>query len=163
MYSGVYVGTDPLIIDDGNLLNAAKSTEFFIQITFLSTDAEPKHSEYVGRIGCLLGLVNNSLQMSKNMQTDNWSMGRPTRSWRPTSVRRTTVSTAARGRAARARTAASRRRVAVAILSRRRGRRSSIRITVGVNGPRSCRFVLKGNCCKTTYQFQRRQLFLPFW
>lgn len=50
--------TYPLIINNGDLFNPPKSTEFFIKVTFLSTDTETKNTKYIGRIRRLLGRVS---------------------------------------------------------------------------------------------------------
>jgi hypothetical protein len=50
--------TYPLIINDSNLFNPPKTTEFFVEITFLRTNAETKNTKHVGGVRRLLGRVS---------------------------------------------------------------------------------------------------------
>ena len=50
--------TDPLIIDNGNLVNPTKTTEFLIEVTFLGTNTQSEDTKNVGRIRRLLEIIS---------------------------------------------------------------------------------------------------------
>ena len=50
--------THPLVINNSHFFNASIATKFFVQVTFLSANAESEDTQHVRRIWRLLGLVN---------------------------------------------------------------------------------------------------------
>jgi hypothetical protein len=50
--------TDPLIIYYSNFFNTTESAEFFVQVAFLSANAESEDPQHVRGIGRLLGFVS---------------------------------------------------------------------------------------------------------
>ena len=47
--------TDPLIIYNSNFLDSTETTELFVEVAFLCTDAEAENTENIGRIRGLWG------------------------------------------------------------------------------------------------------------